>query len=181
MRKGAVLLAIVAIFVATGVTRADLTTIGDPVEGNSWSQQFRETRVGNFDLVAVRMASLGDTFEHWTHSGFSNGSWSTTSVLENDPLYPTIAVASGPTVTDLTWWIKFAGLKSNPLAFDFVAFYGATMKDGARVAWNGSGWSIGTGTWVPTRQELEAVPVPAAALLGFLGLSAAGIKLRKFT
>jgi hypothetical protein len=158
---------------------ADLGVIGDPVEGGSWSQGFYETGVGLFDLVAVQMVSAGDSFEHFTHSSFSVGGWST--IYENAPLNPTLASAKGSAVTYLSWSIKFAGLKSNPLVFDFVAFSGETLLERTRASWSGSGWSFSSSPpdrWNPTRAEV--VPVPAAVLLGMLGLSIAGLKLRKF-
>jgi hypothetical protein len=164
---------------------ADFIGIGDPVEGGSWKQAFIESGVGSFDLVAVQMVSAGDTFEHWTHSGFNRAGWSTSTVYENDLMYPTLATATGSVQTSLTWNIKFAGTKSNPLVFDFVAFHGDTLKETARATWSGSGWSFATTgnfLWRPTKADLLApvVPVPGAVLLGLLGLSAAGIKLRKF-
>jgi len=155
---------------------ADLTPIDAPMEGGSWSQGFNETGVGSFDLVAVQMVSPGDSFEHWTHSSFSTGGWST--VYENPSALPILATATGPGVTSLTWYIKFAGPSSNPLVFDFVAFRGDVRLESAHASWSGSGWTITGGSWNPTRAEL--VPVPAAVLLGMLGLSLAGVKLRKF-
>jgi hypothetical protein len=175
MRK-LIFFTIICAFVSVPAS-ADLISIGDPVEGNSWSQGFNETGVGNFDLVAVRMVSAGDSFEHWTHSGFSNGSWST--YYENPSgLYPTLATATGNAVTSLTWSIKFAGAKSNPLVFDFVAFNGETLLERTRASWSGSGWSFATSPLTFTRAQF--VPIPGAVLLGMLGLSVAGVKLRKF-
>jgi hypothetical protein len=78
----------------------------------------------------------------------------------------------------LTWSIKFAGAKSNPLVFDFVAFNGETLLERTRASWSGSGWSFATSPLTFTRAQF--VPIPGAVLLGMLGLSVAGVKLRKF-
>jgi len=161
---------------------ADLTADGDPVEGNTWSQAFYESDVSNYDLVAVQMVSGGDTFESPTHYSFNRVGWSL--LWENDPTYPTLASASGPTTSNMTWSIRFAGLSSNPLTFDYAVFSGETLLNSARAVWSPGWTSIANypggvnAPWQPTRGEV--VPVPGAILLGILGLGAAGWKLRKF-
>lgn len=174
MIKRLIFFTVICLF-ASAPALADLAPIGDPVEGGSWAQGFNETGVGNFDLVAVKMISGGDTFESLTHRSLATG-WSV--VYENDSTSPTLATATGGPLTSMTWNIWFTGTKSNPLVFDFVAFYGETLLESARATWNGSGWSITTSLWNPTRAEL--IPIPTAVILGVLGLCAAGVKLRKF-
>jgi len=148
----------------------NITPIGGPVEGNSWSQRFAESGVGLFDLVAVRMTSAGDTFESATHVNFSVLGWAT--IYENDPLIPTLATAAGPAITYLEWDINFAGAKSDPLVFDFVAFNGTTLLESAIASWSGSSWTFTTGCWNPTRADV--IPAPGAVLLGSLGVGLVG-------
>ena len=83
------------------------------------------------------------------------------------------------------WWIEGEGGANN----GFVALADTAVAFGGE--WYGKG--IGDvrilNTWAPGRigewdykkqDQLYLVPVPAAVLLGMLGLSVAGIKLRKF-
>ena len=73
--------------------------------------------------------------------------------------------------------IRFAGSKSDPLTFDYVAFNGLNIVNTAHIVWTGSGWSItnyGTKSpyWNPTRGQV--VPAPAAVVLAAGGLGLAG-------
>jgi len=179
MRKSVVLLAVLTLLLVTSAALAYLTDVGPLVEGGSWSQAFNESGVGPFDFMAVKMTSAGDTFEHWTFNSFSQGTWSTAGVDENASPYPTLATATGTAdVTNMNFNIRFAGVSSNPLEFDFVAFHEETLLETAHIKWTGGGWVITAGSWRPTRAAL--VPVPAAVLLGMLGMGVAGMKLRKF-
>lgn len=167
-----ILSSVVALLLLTaGSAFADLTPTGDPAEGGSWAQRFQESGVGNFDLVAVRMTTAGDTFESQVHDNFTDSSW--LPLWQNDPTVPTIASASGNAVNWMQWDIKFAGDTSNGFAFDFMAYSGETCVDYAHAVWSG-GWSITT--YAPEYGPLRGtvVPVPAALVLGAIGLGLAG-------
>jgi hypothetical protein len=154
-------LAIIMFYGIVATVNASIESVGVPIIEGSWTQGFEEHNVGPFDLVAVQMSSAGDSFETVTHSGFSNGTWA--NVYENTPPVPTLASASGSPVIDLIWNIKFAGDVSNSLVFDFVAFNGTTLLESANASWNGSGWSITTGTWAPSRSDV--IPEPASLII----------------
>ena len=166
---------ILSLLITFSVASADLVPIGDPIEGDSWAQAFNESGVGYFDFVAVLMVSDGDTFESFTHTNFNRSGWSTK--YENPSDYPVVATATGLKTNNLTWTIHFAGSKSDPLAFNFVAFEGNTLKEAAYAEWTGSKWNISLiPDWDIPRAE---IPLPGAAILGILGLGAAGLKLRR--
>jgi hypothetical protein len=131
----------------------------------------------------------GDGFEHFTHSGFNKSGWSL--AYENSTPYPTLATATGPDVTGLQWNIKFKDPKGSPHTWDYVAMDGDIIRLAQRTWWNGKKWSykffypgqnLQDAYWLPTRDEALGVqlPVPGAVLLGVLGLTAAGVKLRRF-
>jgi hypothetical protein len=174
-----------AVLAGANAAFADMVPIGDPVECNSWKQRFYED-AGTYDMVCMKMITDGDAFEHAALSNFNQSGWSL--LYENSTPYPTIASASGPLagVPDLYFDIKFKGSKSgNPFTFEFASFKDGVLNNGATCTWRPGSWAITNhGTKVPegflTQCECVAVPVPGAVLLGLLGLTAAGIKLRKF-
>ena len=97
---------------------------------------------------------------------------------------PTLASFAGPAVSSMSWRLYFAGNlpMATPLELDWALFL-----SGQLTAW--THWHVGTDGklddwwlnpsdgWQPSYQE--AIPAPGAALLGILGLSAAGVKLRR--
>jgi len=181
MKKLIVIFLTAVLVFSSADTFANLTTVGDPIEGNSWTQRFEEKGVGLFDLVAVQMVSAGDTFESTTHNNFSVGGWSI--LYENDDDFPTLASASTVTnpVSSMQWDIHFAGNKSDPLAFNFVAFNGDTLLESAYAAWTGSGWNITAGSWNPLRSDVVPIPAPGAILLGGIGVTLVGWLRRRRT
>lgn len=185
MRKGLVVAAVACVWIAPPAI-GDLYTIdgvtigyGDVRVDNSWSFAASASGVGSYDLVAVRIASGSDVFKSPAIRNISNASWD--MVLDT----PTLASFGGLAVTSLSWRTYFQGslLMAGPLELDWALF-----KDQQLTHW--THWHVGTdgeldnwwldpvGGWKPTYSQV--VPLPAAVLIGMLGLAAAGLKLRKF-
>jgi len=170
---------------------ADLVPVGDPIEGNSWSQQFCED-AGQYDMICLKMISEGDSFEHSgaraALSAFDNAGWGL--LFENDSTYPTVASASGPLAGDcpagiLHFTILFEdpNPKSNHFTFEFASYKAGVLNNAATCSWAG-GWGITNHGGSPPESfsltQCECIPVPGAVLIGLLGLGTAGVKLRKF-
>ena len=180
-----ILIALMCAFIAAPA-KADLTDtdpdpatdpimIGGPYVDDSWS--FTISVPWNSDLYAVRISpgfETEDTFESPAVRNVTLPGWS--MVLDGLSL----ASISGP-LTNPDWDVFFAGVAPPALIEIDNAWFNGLTKVGEThwVLVNGSLSSWGhSNDWDPTRAEV--VPVPGAVLLGILGLSVVGLKLRRF-
>ncbi|MFH1011764.1 MAG: cohesin domain-containing protein, partial [bacterium] len=144
------LTAALAIGLSAGSAMA-IETVGDPIDGDSWSQAFNESGVGNFDHMQMLMVS-GPPFR--TPNGIV-GMASGWSQSYNDG---TLLIADGPSLVSTNMTIYFSGNKSTPFTFIFQAWGGTTRKEEATVVWNGSSWTITTtSTWNEGRRSILIV------------------------
>lgn len=172
---------------------ADLYLFDDPSgpqAGNSWSQRFTITDTGTdssgstdtFDeLVITHIA--GTPFEAPGIDNFSPPS-PFASVTYNDALQ--VIQAAGTDVGTLAFDLHFTGDAPTSQVwfqlsvFDVVYVAGVPSRQpglGLMGYWNGVDWYLGigdSGQFSPLN-----VPVPAAVLLGMLGMAAAGWRLRR--
>ena len=161
MIKYATLFGIVILLLAgANGALAMLISVGDPIEGGSWSQGFNETGVGPFDLMRVYMDSAGDAFEDPAFSDFNVGGWS--EVFNNGT--HAVATTAGSN-TNITFNLNFEGDSSDPLTFYFQAYLGETHLETAKAAWSGSSWLI-TGA---KPSDVPPLPVPEPGTLLLIG------------
>jgi hypothetical protein len=164
------MVSVAALLLVAGMANASIVAVGDPVEGDSWSQQFVESGVGLYNFMGIQMLSPGDTFNSPAFSGFSQGGWTTSSNA-------LAGIASGPSVTSMTFYVRFADNKAEPFQFQFSAFFDDDPLESVIATWSGSGWGIAGADSPPTREECEnaAIPEPASIIVwGLLGAGCAG-------
>ena len=104
------------------------------VSASSWSQEFNESVVGQFDTMALFMKTGGVDFTGV--SGFTDASWSA-NVASN------YIMAAGNSLDNLNFSVDFSN--STPFSFDFFAISHTGPNyyvDAANAAWTGSGWNI---------------------------------------
>jgi len=167
---------------------AGLSTIDESFDDNSWSQAFKESGSGPFDLITIRFMYQqwpdNGPFETLAISKFSSGSgW---ALIREDMTPPSqkvsLATAEGPQRTSLNFSIKFFGKRNlGEISFDYVAFLGegAVVRQRVRSylntankwAWDITDYELGVG-WNPQRSSV--VPVPGALALGAIGLGVIG-------
>ena len=161
LRTLAVGLAAVALMFALTNSARAIIAIGDPQDVGSWAQRFVEDMNASTHLEAF-MRSSGDAFEAYGFVNFSFAGWAG-ALISPDHIVASGALAPINTQFD----IKFMGLRSEPLIFDFYAWNGNTLVDHARANWNGGGWSFTTGS-APAPQVLTPVPEPTTMIAGAL-------------
>jgi len=109
---------VVGIVIFLSTVAFALLIVGDPIEGNSWRQRFRETAVGEFDAIEVSMHS--DTA--FKSPGFANFdlSWNVNSYTRR------YVSGRGGAVTSLEWDIIFNEDLSQPLSLLFRVWWGVS-------------------------------------------------------
>ena len=128
------------------------------VASATWSQEFNESGVGNFDSMKFFMVTPGTDFVVPGIYDFTAAGW--TGTLQNSKYI----TASGPALADMNFKLNFSN--TNPFDFYFYAFNGATNVENTIAHWE-NGWSFKGGAPLP------AVPIPAAIWLlgtGLVGL-----------
>lgn len=147
---------------------ANLMSIGDPFDSDSWGQGFVNSSGPYYAFDKMLVSSIsGAGFEAPAFRNFSTGGWSTTQ--SGSVLW---AVAAGPTVgadSSITFDVIFNGSRSTALAFDFYAFQGDALKEATRATWNGSGWNFSVSPAAP-----PTVPDGGGTLV-LLGVAAFGL------
>ena len=143
---------VVGIIFFLSTAASALMIVGDPIEGNSWRQRFRENLVGNFDTIEVSMYS-GNDFKTPGFENF-NRPWNVNSYSNR------YVWGSGGAVTNLEWDIIFEGDLSEPLTFVFKAWHGGilgNLLEAVLVRWTGFGF------------DCTSMSVPDADIMWLLG------------
>jgi hypothetical protein len=200
MQRSIVLLATVAVIglgcSAVWADLMDLQLIGDPVEGNSWSQIFG-VRAGDWDAFNKLTMTIDNyTFESpdllkdfYHLTGDSNKpNYSKKDGTDGWHLVGgdgTEALASGSAIGGKGNWLAFTANfnGSKPDKYDRLDFYIQLDKsDGSGYWWrSGNFWKTTTGAYALQISEegFTPVPAPAAVVLGLLGLGLVGWRMRR--
>ncbi len=173
--KAVLLLLLVGLIACVPHAQA-FTPLGGPIEGNSWSQAFREYGVGSYDFMRVDWIS-GGRFESPAFSAFSVGGW---SLAWEGPLWAA-AEASIQTTSDMTFYLKFQGNPADQPEFYFSAWLGDTWRETASAKYNGASWIISSSTWKPDnpREDPGVVPEPLTVVLIASGLAGSALLQRR--
>lgn len=179
---------------------ADLTPVGDPTDGGSWSQLWEESSfsAGPFDFVAIRIVGNAYRVTPATVTGLTSTPLTSPiwTVIRNDPQLVTMA---GPDITgasalDFTLWFDDTNAAAAPtFSMDEAIFRDGVLlgtthltykdsllagRNGATGSWQWKFYAAGANPyWNPT---IAQVPIPGAALLGLLGFSLIGWVKRRF-
>ncbi len=195
------LLTIVAMTVVAGTAEAKstrsnvrFTDVGEPIEGGSWHQAFHAETFfrTDFDQITGVMDAAGPGFEAPGFSFEPETGWSTESYST-----PDITVANGPTTNAIDWIANFEGDADTSPAFGIDLFLtsavdrGSVLVGSGRAFWTGGiegEWLFSGDTraswrfvseWMADVVAVAQVPLPAAQLLGLVGMGLAGFVRRR--
>lgn len=175
MRMTSVVAAAAAVLMLSSSAFAAFESVGDAYTTNSWTQQFEEKGVGDYDYMQFFMTSAGDTWKLPAGiNSFNKAGWAQTY---NDG---TLMIASGSTQTSMRFNLVFEGAKSDPLSFNIQAWFGDVLKENADVQWTGSKWIV-TAAAGQAEKMVPPVPEPVFFQMGALmGMSGLGVlRLRR--
>jgi len=172
---------IACVLALSGVALAEpvLFHDGTPQQGNSWtSGNFNAGGFTAVDFMGVSMNSAGDSFQSPVFQSFGNAGWDN---FGNYGSTSTIAASSGPAFVSNSWQFQFAGNMSDPLNFDLYLFSGSTIEGVFNIDWNGSSFSISSGSASLTRGDFEmaVIPLPTAAAMALFGMAAVGSRRQR--
>ncbi len=142
-------------------------------------------------IAKARWASYDQDFGYWTKESGEYSVWN--PLFSVDPGYDQTGNEASPVLTGLDWaWgrqgttVNSSYADDNPDDVDHMLTYKVTglADQGSWTVWL-LRWDDQTGSgsdrdFNDSVIEIRAIPVPAAVLLGILGLGVAGLKLRKF-
>lgn len=185
------MVSILALVVFSGSVMADLAAVGGQFKAHSWWQEFEITR----DLFGVTVPFDRLEIDHLTGQTLAPPY---IFDLVPDPAQP-LAVSTSPTLAQVTgndirtldFKLEFSDTIPQPVGFKATLFdyrkkylvtgpLGYWESGWATASWNGEQWNIHCELLADLDPVGPPMPVPAAVALGMLGLSVAGLKLRRY-
>ncbi|MCK5306521.1 MAG: PEP-CTERM sorting domain-containing protein [Candidatus Omnitrophica bacterium] len=160
--------------------------VGDPVEGNSWTQRFYENSVGNYNWVGIWGCPYNtstnpngpNVFEAIAQTNFDNSGWSGVGPIPTPGSY---SYASGPTTSSMAWDIHFTGNMTDGVEFLVMEALDCQMK-GRWYARYSNGWYVEDWTsssydylWQSNNGGNPCDPIPEPATMMLLGSLATGL------
>jgi hypothetical protein len=173
-RSAAIVGAVIAATVAgiCQVAVAGIEPVGDPLTGGSWGQSFsyESLGLGTVDLVAAILVT-GGPFEAPTFRDFDSPGW----VVAYDSHEVASAEGDMKPSSGLGFEIWFDAEPTEALSFVFGAWHPdePAAFETYRLTWDPAldcVWYVSPDPETITREDVQPIPLPAAALLGVIGL-----------